>query len=228
MENEKFKISIDGSWEFESSKKFYQENIGRIEKIITELMREGIDSEADRPQLKYTQVPDDKAFEGYSIAEFNDLMEGFFPVTEAQLRYLCGNHEIYDVSNLDTSRITDMSYLFEGAATSFNQDIGGWDVSNVTNMRWMFCNATSFNQYIGSWDVSKVTDMRGMFYKATTFSQYIGSWDVSNVTDMGGMFARASSFNQEIGSWDVSNVKYKNDMFLDCPIQENFKPNIEK
>ena len=40
-------------------------------------------------------------------------------------------------------------------ATSFNQAIGYWDVSNVTNMAYMF-NDTTFNQPIGNWDVSNV------------------------------------------------------------------------
>ena len=32
--------------------------------------------------------------------------------------------------------VTDMSSMFD--KTSFNQDIGSWDVSNVTDMSFMF------------------------------------------------------------------------------------------
>ena len=58
-----------------------------------------------------------------------------------------------------------LTFLFS-AATTFNQDIGGWDVSAVTDMAYMFYRAAAFNQNIGGWDVSQVTDMRAMFRNA--------------------------------------------------------------
>ena len=36
-------------------------------------------------------------------------------------------------------------------------DISGWNVSNVTNMSWMFANSP-FNQNITGWDVLNVTE----------------------------------------------------------------------
>ncbi|AUP80227.1 BspA family leucine-rich repeat surface protein [Flavivirga eckloniae] len=115
-----------------------------------------------------------------------------------------------DVPNL--SNVTDMSYMFRGA-TSFNQGLGGWNVSNVTDMTYMFWQATSFNGNIGNWNVSNVTDMTYMFREATSFNQDLGGWNVSNVTNMRSMFSRATSFNGDLGSWNVSNVTNMGGMF---------------
>ena len=67
---------------------------------------------------------------------------------------------------------------------SFNQDLSAWDVSNVTDMNYMFENATSFNQDLSAWDVSNVTNMSRMFSNASSFNQDLSAWDVSNVTSM--------------------------------------------
>ena len=118
-----------------------------------------------------------------------------------------------DIGGWDTSSVTNMGYMF-GYASSFNQDISGWVTSSVTDMSEMFWYASSFNQDIGGWDTSSVTNMRGMFVYASLFNQNIGGWNTSSVTDMYWMFRYASAFNQDIGGWNTSSVTNMNDMFF--------------
>ncbi len=119
-----------------------------------------------------------------------------------------------DLSKVCVSNVEQMAGMFK--SSSFNQDISGWDVSNVTSMIGMFWVNDSFNQDIGKWDVSKVENMMLMFSRANAFNQDIGEWDVSNVTNMSEMFTRNDVFNGDIGSWDVSAVTNMTAMFKDA------------
>ena len=44
-------------------------------------------------------------------------------------------------------------------------EINNWDVSNVTNMRYLFNNAWSFNQPLNNWNVSNVERMHAIIYQ---------------------------------------------------------------
>ena len=129
-----------------------------------------------------------------------------------QISALIATQDYTSLTTTCTSNVTDMSSIFAGA-TSFNQDIGSWDVSSATNMEEMFYKSDAFNQDISSWDVSNVTDMGDMFLKAIAFNQDLSSWDVSSVTDMRWMFTGTTAFNQDLSSWDVSNVTDMDYMF---------------
>ena len=100
-----------------------------------------------------------------------------------------------DLNDINTSLITDMSYLFD--YSKFNGDISGWDVSNVKDMSSMFCRSK--------------------------FNKDISNWNVSNVTDAYAMFAY-SKFNGDIGKWKLRKDCDTSNMFIECPIKEEYKP----
>ena len=61
------------------------------------------------------------------------------------------------INEWDTSKVTDMSYLFQRLG-AFNEDIGNWDVSSVTSMRYMFEYADEFDKDLTCWNVNSVVD----------------------------------------------------------------------
>tara|TARA_B100000767_G_C19596475_1_gene463731 strand:- start:44 stop:865 length:822 start_codon:yes stop_codon:yes gene_type:complete len=119
-----------------------------------------------------------------------------------------------NISGWDVSNVTTMEEMFGwGDLVAFNQDLSFWDVSSVRYMNEMFDSASSFNSNISTWDVGNVIGMRRMFSNASSFNQDISNWDTSNVFDMGSMFYNAEAFNLPIGDWDVSNVTDMGSMF---------------
>jgi surface protein len=88
-------------------------------------------------------------------------------------------------------------------ALRFNNSLGEWDVSRVTNMMHMFLDASSFNQDLGDWNVGKVTNMGYMFRQAQAFNGNIENWNVESVTFMVSMFDNARSFSRNITGWTL-------------------------
>ena len=115
------------------------------------------------------------------------------------------------ISGWDTSRVDDMSQLFQGKS-GFNAQLN-WDTSEVTNMGFTFKEAKAFNQEL-AWDTSKVTSMYGTFYEAEAFDQAL-AWDTSRVTDIGTSFKSATAFAQDLSAWDVAKVTDMADAFAD-------------
>ena len=81
----------------------------------------------------------------------------------------CGAAGCDEMPSWNTSSVTDMYSMFDGAS-AFNADISGWNTSSVTSMFGMFYEASAFNADISGWDTSSVTRMVSMFYEASAFN----------------------------------------------------------
>ena len=60
-------------------------------------------------------------------------------------------------------------------ANVFNQLIGNWNTSNVSNMSFMFPESV-FNNCVSKWDTKSVTDMSWIFNGSYDFNQYINNY----------------------------------------------------
>ncbi|GAA3654884.1 BspA family leucine-rich repeat surface protein [Flavivirga jejuensis] len=165
----------------------------------------------DFPRIYFNNDEDSDMNKLTAVTQWGDIewqsMNGAF--------FGCTNMDVTATDAPDLENVTDMYAMFD-RASSFNADIGHWDVGNVISMSHMFWGATSFNQDLGGWNVSNVTNMTAMFDGATAFTGgNLGDWGdkTSKVENMGYMFNGASAFNADIGDWNVSKVTYMRTMF---------------
>ena len=126
-------------------------------------------------------------------------------------------------------KIIEDRYKKLGAGTEQNPiDFNDIDVSNLDSFckknKGIFAETKFKYIDISNWDVSNVTNMKYMFFKCNKFNQDISNWNVSNVTDMTGMFDGCKSFNQNLSDWNVYKVKFNRGIFKDCPIKDEYKP----
>lgn len=130
--------------------------------------------------------------------------------------------EYLDVTKLDTSRVTNMRYMFSwtgfNASTFTLKGVEGFDVSNVTDMTYTFAftarDAASVVVDLSKWNVSNVKNMEQMFTGMGYFSSTFGlgdlsKWNVSNVTNMYKMFQQTgynANWYVNCSRWNVSKV----------------------
>lgn len=106
----------------------------------------------------------------------------------------------YTMYEWDVTNVTNMSYLFAGLEY-FDEDISSWDVSNVTNMEGMFEDCVWFNCDIGLWDVSNVENLSYTFSGANMFYSNISGWNISKCKKMIGTFYNAEAFSNDLSKW---------------------------
>ena len=155
------------------------------------------------------------------------------PVSTAHWFHWMYDCESFELSKLDTSKVTDMSYMFGWAGFNTNNfhinGLSQFDVSNVKNLSYTFAytgrDSKHFVIDLTNWNVSNVTNMSSTFAGTGYFSTVFGlgdlsRWDVTNVTDMSSMFRQtgySANWYLNCTGWNISKVKNHANFNLDIP-----------
>ena len=124
-----------------------------------------------------------------------------------------------DVRTVDTSNVTNMSYMFSRCLSLTSLDVSNFNTSNVTNMGEMFLSCSGLTSLdVSNFNTSKVTDMESMFNGCSGLTSLdVSNFDTSNVTKMDRMFADCSSLTSlDLSNFDTSNVTDMGIMLYGC------------
>ncbi len=124
-----------------------------------------------------------------------------------------------DLSNLDTSKVTDMSYMLSYCSKLTNVNIANFDTSNVINMAGMFGGSSQLQTLnLENFDTSKVSDMSFMFFFCSSLTDInLSSFNTANVGAMTSMFNLCSSLQSlDLSHFNTSKVTNMLSMFSGC------------
>ena len=122
--------------------------------------------------------------------------------------------------NFDTSKVTDMSYMFNSCDGLTSLDLSKFNTSKVTNMEGMFNSCLSLDTITGleNLNTSNVTNMMYMFRDCGSLNSLdLSSFNTSNVTNMNSMFQNCELLiSLDLSGWNTSKVTDMSDMFSGC------------
>ena len=185
--------------------------------LATSMNAVSIDDEESDYEIKLWLDPTDKTAYYYTETEKvylnTDSSKMFWSRSDEQK---IRNILELNLSSFDTSKVTDMSYMFYGMSNLITLDLSNFDTSKVTGMRAMFdgmSNLTTLD--LSNFDTSKVTNMGSMFYGMRNLTSLnLSNFDTSKVTDMSYMFfvvLNLTSLN--LSNFDTSKVTDMQNMF---------------
>ena len=123
------------------------------------------------------------------------------------------------LSKLDTSKVTDMSYMFSDCSGLASLDLSGWNTGNVTDMNHMFRGCRGLASLkVSGFDTRNVTDMSSMFSDCSGLASLdLSGWNTGNVTAMSTMFFNCSGLTSlKVSGWNTGNVTDMRYMFYGC------------
>ena len=133
-------------------------------------------------------------FSGDTLYYYSEVNKIYLNPTSRQMFNGLSGVTSIDLNGIDTSKATDMAYMFSECKELKSLDLSNWDTGNVTYMFRMF------------WDD----------YELSTIT-FGSNFNTSNVTSMDDMFNGCNKLTSiDLSSFDTSNVTTMENMFMDC------------
>ncbi|MBQ7596347.1 MAG: BspA family leucine-rich repeat surface protein, partial [Clostridia bacterium] len=131
----------------------------------------------------------------------------------------CSALTSFDFSSVDTSGVNNMSYMFYGCSALAEVSFSGTQFSNVENMSYMFygCNALDSFDFSGT-DISSVSDMSYMFCSCRTLTDInFAGTDTPSLNNISGMFSACSALTElDLSSLDTGAVTSMGSLLSGC------------
>ena len=132
----------------------------------------------------------------------------------------CSNLEkIEHLQYLNTSKVTDMAYMFNGCSKLASLDLSNFNTEKVQHMRYMFagCNLlASLN--LSKFNTADVRNMNSMFrecYKLNSLD--LSNFNTEKVTDMNNMFYNCQNLTSlNLSNFNTEKVQQMYYMFAYC------------
>ena len=125
-------------------------------------------------------------------------------------------------AKINVTGMTNCNYMFDGCDNLVKIDISDWDTSSVTNMKAMFawCQKLQSLDDFETLDTSNVKNMSRMFQGCMGLSQIkFKHFNTENVENMDYMFANCSNAEiADLSNLDTSNLKSMYDIFRYCDL----------
>ena len=107
--------------------------------------------------------------------------------------YQCLKLTDLNISNFDTSQVTNMKYMFHQCSKLIELNISNFDTSKAKDMNNMFYQCTSLTSVdLSNFDTSKAKDMHNMFYQCEKLNLLdLSSFNTLQVVDIHNMFYKS-------------------------------------
>ena len=124
-----------------------------------------------------------------------------------------------DLSNFNTSNVTDMSSMFQSCINLTSLDLSNFNTSNVTNMSSMFNSCVDLSTLnLSNFNTSNVTTMHSMFYNCQSLTEIdLSNFDTSSVVFFSYMFYNCLKLvSVKLNNSITSVTQSMNNMFQNC------------